>query len=449
MTTINDLPRAQWSSFTSYLMVTTGAVVGLGNVVQFPYFVHQFGGAFVLLYILCELFVSIPILFAELLIGRSGKQNPVGSISMLCFENGSSRAWRWIGWLCFIILFLSLASYAVSVAFPVAYFYDVTHAFTIHGIHDNLIDDKHLINSFFVLETCFVIFLIATMAVIARGINRGLETISMIIVPSYMLILLVLAIYSCATGHCLDAIKSLFDFTPNASLTTVLLAALTYAFFKLNVGMGSMIVYGSYLPYSVPMGRSTIMVVCLDAIVSLLAYFVIYPLTAGSEEIVATTQQHAGTLGFFSSSDTSAKIVGLIFFFTAILTAWTPTIAMAESATVTLIERFGLSRLFATCLIFVGALLLGTLIMFSYFGWSNVLIFGRWTLAVFIDEFTSNVLIPLSALFIAIFVGWILNRDITANELGFHPALYSLWRFLVRIVAPVFVVGIAVMLIFG
>src|SRR5438445_6586846 len=132
-------PRPYWSSMTSYLLVTAGAIIGLSNSIIFPFYTYKFGGMFVLLYILCELLISLPILFSELLMGRRGKQNPVGSFSILSMESGASRLWRWIGWLFFIILFLSLANYVVSVAFPALYFTDSlrnesTKTFLISGI---------------------------------------------------------------------------------------------------------------------------------------------------------------------------------------------------------------------------------------------------------------------------------------------------------------------------
>src|SRR5258708_3989909 len=99
----NFTPRSQWSSSLSYLIVMIGAVVGLSNVIQFPFLVSQYGGLFVLFYIIFEFAISLPLLFVELSIGRRGKQNPVGAIDILCLESGASRRWRYLGWLCFIV----------------------------------------------------------------------------------------------------------------------------------------------------------------------------------------------------------------------------------------------------------------------------------------------------------------------------------------------------------
>ncbi len=421
-------PRPYWSSMTSYLLVTTGAVVGLGNFIFFPYLTYKFGGLFFLLYILCELLVSLPLLLGELLLGRRGKQNPVGSFSILSMESGASRSWRWIGWLFFIILFLTLANYVVLVSFPALYFTDSLRSISI----------KTSFSSWITLETCLLVSLFGTMLVILRGINRGLETISRIVVPLYFIILLSLAIYSCSIGNVELAIHHLVSFETDASFIATLFVALTYAFLKLNVGMGSMIVYGSYLPYSVPIVRSTIIVICFDAIISLLAYFVIFPLFIPEHSYITSIRSYQETLFYFLQAHDN-NVVSILFFFALFIAAWMPCIAMAESATITLIERFDLSRSKATLIIFAGAALLGSAIIYSYYGWADNLIFNQWSLAKFVDGLTTNILMPLSALLTAIFVGWIVQRHITESELGLNSAWYSLWLFLIKLMAPILI----------
>lgn len=424
-------PRPYWSSMTSYLLVTTGAVVGLGNFVFFPFYVYKFGGMFVLFYIFCELFISIPILFAEFLIGRRGKQNPVGSFEILVMETGASQWWRFIGWLCLLILFLSLANYTVIASTPALHFTE-----SLRTVSQNTLG-SHAIT----LEICLLAFLFITMLVILRGINRGLETISGITVPLYFFILLGLAIYSCSIGNFSQAIEHLLDFTPNDSIVTVFFVALIYAFLKLKIGMGSMIVYGSYLPYSVSIGRSTVIIVCFDAIISLLAYFVISPLSLPSHAFITNVNSYQEILYTFLQSN-HHHFLALLFFFAAIIAAWTPTIAMAESITVTLIERFDLSRRTATGLVFAVTAAVGTTMILS----ANILIFHHWTLATLISGLTTNILIPISVFLTAIFTGWIVKRSITMSELGFNPTIYAVWRFLMRWAAPVFIVVIAIML---
>lgn len=421
--------RAQWRSFSSYLLVTVGAVVGLGNIFHFPFLMTKYGGLFFLFYILSEVLISIPLLFADLVIGRKGKQNPVGAVSIVAMESGASRHWRLLGWLCFLIAFFTVSYYTVSVAFPVGYFIN-----SISTAQLNLTSD------FLALEICFLFFLIATMVVIARGINKGLETISAITVPMYFFILLGLAIYASMHGNFSAALHALYQVHSDQAIFPVLIAALTYAFFKLNVGMGTMIVYGSYLPYSVPLGRSTLMIVSFDLIISLLSYFIIAPLMLSQPDFVI--QHHAlsfyqNMMLIFNSVPNGIWVAGL-FFLAAIIAAWTPTIAMAETVVITLMERLHLTRYVATFLVTICAILVGTLIVVSDTIASHVLLYG-YTIGNFIQNLISDCATPVSAILLAVFCGWIVTRDILLRELGFTSGIFNLWRFLLSYFIPVII----------
>lgn len=440
MNNYNNLPRAQWSSYLSYILVTTGAIVGLGNIFHFPFLVTKFGGLFVLFYIASELLLTIPLLFAELLIGRRGKQNPVGAISILAMESGASLSWRYLGWLCFIILFLTLSYYTVSVAFPLGYLADTVKMLFTQGTSINItsFDFNHLSSNFYGLEFCFLLFLILTMLVIIRGINRGLEGISLITVPTYFVILFLLAIFSSSQGSFIASVNYLFHIPADQPIWPIVFTALTFAFFKLNVGMGSMIVYGSYLPYTVPLGQSTAIIVTLDAIASLLSYFIICPLmlqsnlTGGGNE----TLSYQNIMLIFSSAP-HGLLIAALFFFAAVIAAWTPTIAMAESAVLTLIERFQITRLRGVVLVGIGAIVVGTIVVLSITNWPTIILFSTWTIDAFIQNFASDLATPLSAFFIAIFCGWIVKRTITFNELAFNPIIYKIWRSVLRYLAPI------------
>ncbi|OAI48379.1 hypothetical protein AYO45_05080 [Gammaproteobacteria bacterium SCGC AG-212-F23] len=448
----NKIIRPQWSSLTNYLLVTTGAVVGLGNIFQFPYFISKFGGLFLLFFILCEVLVSVPILLAELLIGRRGKQNPVGAFSILSMETGASSRWRYVGWISFVILSLTLSFYTVSVAYPLKYFFGAIQTFWMEGSHANLLHaavpltDLHL--RFTTLEISFMVFLIATMLVILRGINRGLEGISRITVPAYFVILAVLAVLSCLQGeYFVDALKYLFTVRADQSVLTVLFAALTFAFFKLNVGMGSMIVYGSYLPYNVSLGKSTLMIICFDIVASLLSYFVLYPLSLQSHQAMSDIPNYYHNSLSILASSYYGSFIAPLFFLAAVMAAWTPTIAMAESATVILIERFDMTRKKASIIIFLLALLIGTFVVRSYNLWVDVVLVNHMNFQQLLDAFSSNLLTPFAALLTAIFAGWIVKKQITESELGFNVGLYNVWRFLIRVLAPVVIIVVALSLL--
>ncbi len=442
--------RSQWSSGRAYLLVTIGAIVGLGNIIQFPIFVTQYGGLFILFYVLCELAVAIPLLFAELMIGRCGKQNAVGSIAIVSMESNANRQWRYLGWFFCLISLLTLSYYTVQAAFSLGYVAGFVKTLLSVGIIDKttIVPIHDVMKNFFTLEFFFIIFLIATMCVIVRGINRGLEKISAIVVPTYFIILIMLAFYTdIQGGNFLASLKILFSIHSDQSIFTILLAAMGYAFFKLNVGMGTMIVYGSYLPYSTSLGRSTAIIVIFDAVISLLAYFVIYPLMLQSNDFSANLSNHH--IIYLFSNMPNGVLVAAFFFLAAVLAAWTCTIAMAEMVTVTLVERFNVTRFKAVIIVFICAVIIGSFAALTHTDLIHIMLFNHLQLQGITRNMTSNILTPIAAILIAIFSGWVMNKNISQTELNFNLILYKIWLFLTRI-APIFLMtmlGIALLIL--
>lgn len=423
--------RAHWSSRQNYLLVMIGAIVGIGNFFQFPFFVHQYGGLFVLFFLLIELAIALPVLLAELFIGRRGKQNPVGAYEILAFESTGRSTWRWLGWLSIVVAFLGLSYYLVTSAFPVGYFFKsigLLYAENISPMAQTLAENI-LATHFLELEICLVIFLVLIMLVVSRGINRGLEGISRITVPLYLIIMLILAIYAISTGNLQAAWDALIDLTPIAPVYTVFFTALAFAFLKLKIGMGSMIVYGSYLPYSVRLGKSTLIILSIDLLTAFLAYFTIFPLIFSGSTTGMELNNH--NIIFVFSHVPHGLIVAAFFFLAAALAAWTSMIAMAETLTVTLIERFGLRRFSATTWVMAAVFLMGTLEVFLHTALFQVEFLGR----IYSNHILRNIvsiLIPISVLGTAIFTGWFLKSSIAEAELQFKPIIYRLWRWLIR-----------------
>lgn len=427
--------RAQWDSNFQYLLVTIGSVIGIGNVFQFPFFIAKYGPLFIITYLVFELFITIPIILSEFFIGRRGKQNPVGAISLLAMESGANRYWRLIGWICFIILFLTFSYYAVNVAVPLSLSIDnLTSILTgSHTVKAALSVPLHALY--------FLIFLFCTLFVIARGINRGLESISRIVVPAFFIIFLGLACYASMQGNFSGALSYLIHFQTGLT-PDLLFTALVYAFFKLNTAMGCMIVYGSYVPATTRLGKSTLIIAGFDILASLLSYFIIFPLLLSEPGLVSTlTSLNPLEILTLFFKIPGGLVVAFIFFLGATMAAWMPTIAFAEGATVTLIERAGLKRITATMIIGGIALIIGASIIFS------PLVFSSINLEHIIQEIARDWLTPLSALLIAIFSGWIIRQDVARSELDFGTKLFSIWRFLIRYIVPVCIVGVFIYLL--
>lgn len=438
--------RAQWSSPLSYFLVTGGALIGLANIFEFPSLVFQYGGLFVLLSLACEFAIALPLLLSELMIGRRGKQNPVGAFELLSFEGGRKTYWRWAGWMAFTVAFLTLSYYAVSAAFPTGYFLKsaaLAYAGSTTPFSASQLE-SHLTTKFLGLEIFFIVLLGAVVAVVWRGINRGLEQISRIVVPLYCVIFAALAIYASVFGNFTEALQRLTHFSPDIPFTTIFFSALTFSLFTLSVGMGSIIVYGSYLPYRVSLGRSTFLLTCFDAAVSLTCYFILFPLLFQSHsEALGHALTNFNVILIFTAFP-HGLILAAVFFFAVMLAAWMPMIAMAEIVTVTLIERFNLLRRSAVFIVTLVLLALGTFIVACNTTWISAHFLGRLPWNQIVPIITSNILMPLSALMTTIFAGWIIKKSITEAELQLKPALYRAWLFSVRYLAPLLIVIILI-----
>lgn len=438
----NLQPRSKWTSFSSYVLVTTGSIVGLSNFFQFPFLVTQYGGLFFFFFVLCLLLVSFPLLLAELLIGRRGEQNPVGSMTLLAMESNASLKWGKLGWLSFIIVFLTLCYYTVSAAFPMGYFLssvrELVEQVTGPNFSTSLSGD--VMTSFYQLETCYLLFLIFAMMVVYRGINRGLETISCITVPLYCIILMVLALYIATQGYFSASLANLLHIHNEAPLKEVFFAALALALLNYNVGMGIMIVYGSYLPYHVRLNTTTLIVVFIDVMVSLMAYFIVYPLMLMSRPDGSTIALANNTIITIFSSVPHGLLIAFFFFLAVVLAAWTPIIAMLETMVITVVERFHMSRFRACTMILISASVVGTLVVALNMTWADQVIIAGYHGFGFLKTITMSIVAPVSAILYTIFAGWVIKRSISEGELRFKPIFYSLWRFLVRYVAPVLIV---------
>jgi len=250
-------------------------------------------------------------------------------------------------------------------------------------------------------------------------------------------IVLSLAIYLSTLGYFGQAINHLFISHPDIALSEIFLVALALAFMKYKIGMGVMIVYGSYLPYHVSLTKSTLIVIVLDAIISFCSYFIIFSLTlAASPDVNLNALSNHNVFSIFNSVP-YGLIIAALFFFAAILIAWTPIIAMAETVVLTLIERFHCSRRLASCVLIVCLLILGAIEVATHLPWGDIKVVGYYHLHNFLKNMTLDVLMPIAAFWMAIFVGWTIPPQITKAELNFKPGFYSLWLFLMRYVVPV------------
>lgn len=439
--------HGHWSSKMAFVLAVTGSAVGLGNVWRFPYIVGENGGgAFVLVYLACVLLIGMPVMMSEILIGRRGRRNPVATMALLGEEEGSSRRWQWVGVLGVIAGILILSYYSVVAGWTLAYIVkSMSGVFTgassdmVTAQFDNFVGDWRL------LALCHTLFMGLTIFVVGRGVERGLEQAVRFMVPALLLLLLVLLGYSITSGHFGEGLT--YMFTPNWDALTwdSVLAAMGQAFFTLSIGMGAIMAYGAYLPEETSIPGASGTVVVADTMIAILAGLVIFPLVfandlqnileAGPGLVFKILPLALGQMpggAFFST----------IFFILLSFAAWTSAIGLMEPAVAWVLERFHRTR--AQAAMMIGGLiwLLGFASVLSY----NVLAEFKFLGGTIFDNLgrlTNDIMLPLGGLFIAVFAGWIMCRNSTAEELGGAGSIFKLWRVLVRFIVPV-----AILLIF-
>ena len=435
--------HGEWSSRVAFILAATGSAVGLGNIWKFPYITGLYGGgAFVLVYLLCIASIGIPIMMAEVLIGRRGRQSPVNTMRTLAEEEGRSSYWQYLGWAGVLSGFLILSFYSVVAGWAMAYIPRVASGlFTgaspekINSIFSDLISDPEKLLAWHTL------FMGLTMIVVSRGVRSGLEQAVRILMPALFVLLVVMVGYALSAADFASGIR--FLFAPDFSKLSWegVLVAMGHAFFTLSLGMGAIMVYGSYLPKHASIAKTTIMIAGADTLVALLAGMAIFPLVfSNGLEPGAGPGLIFQTLPIAFGHMWGGAFFGFLFFVLLSFAAWTSAISLIEPIVAWLVENRGLTRIKAT--VWAGGITwaLGLASLLSLNLWQEFKII-KWGILDFVDKLTTNVMLPLGGLAIAVFAAWIMSRSSTEEELAMeNAAVYNLWRFFVRYITPVAVI---------
>ena len=454
-------PRDSWSSNTGLILAATGSAIGLGNLWKFPFITWENeGGAFVLVYLICIAAVGLPIMMAELLIGRRSQKSAVGAL-----KEAAGPAWGLIGGWGVLAGFILLSYYTVIAGWSLYYFaqslgwslggYPV-------GMSAGELFDEQVGNAGLQLMLSLG-FSIGTIAVVYFGVSRGIERIARIFLPILFGILLLLLISALGMSGSGEALS--FIFRPNFSELPRegILEALGHSFFTLSLGMGAMITYGSYISRKHSIVKAAGAIVALDTLIALVAtiimFSVIFSVTGMSEEVGDST---VGMLfislpELFYTEVPFGVLLGPLFYVLVALAALTSTISLLEVVTSYVIDEHGVSRNKATvgagaaifvftifaALSFTGTPFLSSLEIFEgKVGWfSNA------------DHFVSNWMLPTGGFFVTVAAGWMMTRSTTESQLmdGNEPRWfhYGAWRFFIRWVAPLAVAAIIIAVISG
>jgi len=444
-----------WTSKMAFVLAAAGSAVGLGNIWKFPYITGENGGgAFVLVYLACIFLIGVPVLIAEIMIGRRGGQSPVATMRTLTKTEGTSKGWRIIGWNGVVASFLVLSFYAVIGGWALVYIgkaaigaFVGADAEAIGGQFNNLLANPWELLFWHSVFMGIVVF------IVGRGIRSGLEKAVNMLMPLLFLLLIVMVFYAMSSGSFGRAVS--FMFSPDFSRLTTegVLVALGHAAFTLSIGIGVLMAYGSYLPKNINIAKTAMTIAVLDTSVALLAGLAIFPLVfangleagAGPGLIFVTLPLAFGQMG-------GGIVFGAIFFALLLVAAITSAISMLEPVVEWLEEHKGASRVksavgggFAVWVIGIGTVL-------SFNLWSDVHplgfigFFEGKTVFDLLDFLVSNVMMPLGGLAIALFAGWAIRREGLAEDIGLKGGAFKAFMVVLKFVTPA---GIAIVFLYN
>jgi len=435
--------RGHFGSKLGVVLASAGSAVGLGNIWRFPTEVGKNGGAaFILIYLFFVLFLAMPVMIGEFVIGRHSHANTVSAYQKLA----PKTPWMIVGLMGVLSGVLVLSFYSVVAGWTIDYsMLSITGQLS--GEHDFVNVFNGFVSHPYRPILFLLIFLYVTHVIVARGIESGIEKFSKLMMPLLLLIIVLLVVLSVTMPGASEGLTFLLH--PDFSKVTapVVFSAMGQAFFSLSVGIGCLVTYASYFSKETKLVSSAFNVCVIDTMVAILAGFIIFPtvFSAGMQPdagpgLVFVTLPHVFNQAF-SAMPLLGDVFSLLFYVLLLLAAFTSSISMHEITTAYVRERFNMSRQQAATIVTGVCMVLGICCSLSFGPWADVKIFGMGFFDLF-DFVTAKFFMPLGGIFICLFVGWVMKRDVVREELagtGVSPFIFNLLLFLLRFVAPVFI----------
>ncbi len=439
--------RGGFGSSLGFMLAAAGSAVGLGNLWKFPYITGEYGGgAFVLVYLGCILLVGLPLMYAELIIGRRGGKDIFGALRDLTANSGAMGTVLSgvTGAMAVLCGFLILSFYAVVAGWAVHFFF-----LSVRGLHLGEGAGETfaaLLGNGWLSAGWHTLFMALTIFVVTRGIKGGIEAACKVMMPALIGILAILLVYVGFTGGLGQSLTFLFK--PDLSKLTgdAVLDALGHAFFTLSLGMGTMVTYGSYLKRERHVVRDGFWVAVLDTVIALMAGAVIFAVVFNNDlEASAGPGLLFATLPGLFAGMPGGAIVSSSFFLLVVFAALSSAISLLEVVVSYAVDEFAVPRKWAAIGLGSAIWLTGLASAFSLNvpGFVPEFLGGGQGVLDTIDNLTTKYLLPLGGLFIAIAAGWMLSKEdresgfVALSSGGQGPA--KGWTFLIRFVTPVLI----------
>ncbi|MYF49798.1 MAG: sodium-dependent transporter [Gammaproteobacteria bacterium] len=439
----------QWSTRFGFLMASVGFAVGLGNIWRFPYVTGENGGgAFVAVYLICVATIALPILMAELLIGRRGRMNPAGAMAAVAAAEGRSPRWGWVGGLNLAAAFVIEVVYCVVAGWVLHYLWQaLITGFSGIGPAEATAQFGDLLGDLPTVLMWTLLALGVATLIIYGGVRNGIERAVNLLMPFLFGLLLLLAVHNLLAGGFGEALGYLF--APDFSKVNgpMILAAVGQAFFSVGVAMAGMMAFAAYLPKAASIGRSAVAIVSVDTLVALVAGLVIFPAVFRfGMDPAAGAGLIFETLPVAFAQMAGGRWVAVLFFLLLSVAAVTSMVGLQEPLTAWVEQRFGIPRRRGTLLVTLSVGALSVVSMLSHSLWAEVRLFGA-SLAAAMDYLPNQIMLPLGGLLIAIFAAWFVRTDSARAELALaKPWHFRAWLALTRFVAPP---AVLLILLFG
>jgi NSS family neurotransmitter:Na+ symporter len=437
-----------WSSRWLFVLAAAGSAVGLGNIWKFPYITGENGGgAFVLIYLGCVALIGIPIMMAEVLLGREGRQSPINTMRLLVQQHHANPAWVMVGWMGVVAGFLILSYYTVIAGWALHYLWQ-TASGTFQGATAAEVgaNFEAFLASPLQLMFWHTLFMAATVYIVARGVIKGLESAIRWFMPLLFVLLFVLLGYAVTTDGFAQGVDFMFAFHWEDVTFNTILIALGQAFFTLSLGMGAIMAYGAYVPSNASIGSTVGIIAGLDTLVAVVAGLAIFPIVfANGLEPGQGPGLMFVTVPLAFGQFPLGAVFGTLFFLLVSFAAITSAISLSEPALAYLVEEYNAKRARVAISFGVLSWVLGIGTVLSFNVWADLHIVGSLTFFDFVDYVSQNVLLPLGGLLIALFAAWVLPRTVIGSQLGLHkPWVNVVWKLLCGVLAPLGVFAVFV-----
>ncbi len=442
MTTSGDSGRGSWASGAGFVLAAAGSAVGLGNVWRFPYITGENGGGlFVVVYLASIALVGLPIMVAEILIGRAARRSTVSAFKRLA---GARSPWQGLGWLGVVAAFAILSFYAVVAGWALHYAWLAGRG-GLAGLGPGEIAALFggLRASPALNLLWLVVFMALTVSVVVLGVRKGLDRWSRILMPAFFVLLAGLLVRALTLDGFPRALGFVFGLHAERLTAGGVLEALGHSFFTLSLGMGGLLTYGSYLDSDDDVPRDAVTIAGLDTAIALLACLVIFPIIFTYE---LAPGQGPGlvftTLPVAFARMPAGTLLATVFFVLLVFAALTSAISLLEVATAFFIDERGWPRRRAALV--SGAAITLLAVPSALTGSSPLLgprleaLAGRnWFDLV--ADLSTNWLLPCGGLGMAVFVAWRLGEPERRAQFAAGSRLgagYAGWLAVLRYFVP-------------